>query len=276
MVGRYGEVMIMDWGNAFLYNPAPYRAYLEGVAEGLSLEEFEPQERGVVVGTPLYMSPEQTCSRRSSLRPSSDIFSLGIVLYEMITGAVPFTAETFPELAQRIRDENPTPLHEVCPEVPKRLSNICSTMLQKDPINRYGSFQEVLADIADYRNSGQAFSSRSYHPGEIIFKEGDDGEYAFTVLSGKVEISKKSDARDVVLAQLGKGETVGELSIISKIPRTATARAVEATTIRVMGRPEVEAELEKLSPWVGDMIAALCRRFVAQNDRIVNLDKLEI
>ena len=125
----------------------------------------------------------------------------------------------------------------------------------------------------EFLNSGQAFSTRIYKPGDFICKEGEVGDYSFKILSGKVEVSKDTDGEKTVLATLGRGETVGELSVFSKMPRSATVVAVEQTTIRIMDKESVEKELEKLSPWVGNMISDLSKRFMDQNKKIIELEK---
>lgn len=271
MIGTYGEVMIMDWGNAYLFDKEPYRSHFGKHAHDMGELSSVKTEKGFVVGTPLYMSPEQTKSPLNELGPASDLFSLGVILYEMMTGTLPFTGETFKDLAKSIRESQPPPLHEMNPEIPRRLSTICETMLAKEPNRRFGSCQDILAEIADYRNSGQAFSSRTYLPGEIIFREGDNGDFSMVILSGQVQVLKGSDGKETILATLGKGEVIGELAILTGRPRSATARAVKPTLVRIMAKDEIEKELEKLAPWVGQMITGLSHRFLAQNEDIINL-----
>lgn len=81
-----------------------------------------------------------------------------------------------------------------------------------------------------------------------------------------------AEGRHKVLAKLGKDEIFGELAIFTKQPRVATVKAIEPTTIRVMDKESVEKELEKLSPWVGNMITGLPKRFIELNERIVEVD----
>ncbi len=273
MVGRYGEVMLMDWGNARLYNPEPYMKYLTSHTEDPESMVIESEKQGMVLGTPLYMSPEQTTMSRNLLTPGSDVFSAGIVLYEMLTGVRPFLATTADEAMHKVRKHQPQPVRELNTDVPLRLSQICMKMLEKDPLERYPDFREVALDLSELHTSGQGFSSHTYEPGEVIFREGDAGEYAFTVVSGVVEISKQVNSERKVLARLGKGEIVGELAILTDHPRTATATAVERTVIRVMGEEDVKRELEKMSPWVGEMIRALSERFIGINDRLAKVDE---
>lgn len=269
MVGRYGQVMLMDWGNARIHDPGPYREYLTRYTDGSRVAWFEEETEGMILGTPAYMSPEQTGSPRSTLTPASDVFSTGIVLYEWLTGEHPFAGESHEEVIGRIVEHTPPPMHEINPELPKRLSQIAARMLAKERSSRYPDFHAVLEDLHELQRSGEAFDTRTFEPGQLIFSEGEPGEYAFTVLAGRVEVYKTVGGKKRVLATLGPNEIVGELAIFSDVPRTATVRAVEPTTIRVMGRSDIKKELDKLSPWVGEMITGLCGRFIDLSERLV-------
>jgi serine/threonine-protein kinase len=272
MVGRHGEVFVMDWGNARLFNPEPYQEYLRKFAGDMKVEPVDPERRNVVIGTPLYMSPEQTNTPRDLLTPGSDIFSAGAVFYEMLTGKRAFQADTSEEAMERVRTLSVPLVHELNPEVPVRLSAICARMLAKPVYDRYRSFDEVLAELTKLRDSGQAFATRTYEAGQVIFREGDPGEYAFTIVSGRVEIAAGGDGGRTVLAALGPGEIVGELAIFTDHPRTATATALESTTIRIMSAADVKTELEKLRPWVGAMIRGLSERFIGLNEKLMKRD----
>lgn len=273
MVGEYGEVMIMDWGNAKLYNKKPYYSYLKRHMTNVKQAGFEKEAENLILGTPYYMSPEQTNSSRGTLTPASDIFSAGIIFYQMITGKHPFPdKDNTGEVMIDIRRYDPPPVYEVNSDVPLRLSQICEKMLRKDCKTRYMNFKEVLSDLNEFYHSGEAFSVEKYNAGDTIIKEGETGDYSFKILTGIIEVIKEVDGKQQVLTQLGEGEIVGELAIFSKQPRTATIRAVEMTTIRVMDRDSVEKELEKLSPWVGNMITALSERFVGLNEKVAKYE----
>jgi CRP-like cAMP-binding protein len=109
-----------------------------------------------------------------------------------------------------------------------------------------------------------------FNAGDVIINEGEPGTFAFTVLNGSVEISRFINGERKILARLGRNEIVGELAIFTKEPRTATVTAFEnGTVIRVMDYESVEQEMQKLSPWVQNMITGLSRRFIKLNDFLV-------
>ena len=103
-------------------------------------------EAGSIVGTAQYLSPEQ--ARGAPVDPRSDLYSLGIVLYEMLTGKVPFTGDTPVEIAMKHLSQVPEPPSKLRPEVPHDLDAVVMRALAKDPDQRYGSAEEMDADLA--------------------------------------------------------------------------------------------------------------------------------
>ena len=99
---------------------------------------------GFCLGTPSYMSPEQA---RGEVDQRTDLWSLGVVLYEMITGRPPFRADTDQGIIYALLTEEPEPLRKLRPEAPPELERIVKRMLAKDPADRYGSLDEVLNDL---------------------------------------------------------------------------------------------------------------------------------
>jgi serine/threonine-protein kinase len=103
-------------------------------------------EAGSIVGTAQYLSPEQ--ARGAPVDPRSDLYSLGIVLYEMLTGNVPFTGDTPVEIAMKHLSQIPEPPSKLRPEVPHDLDAVVMRALSKEPDQRYGSTEEMDADLA--------------------------------------------------------------------------------------------------------------------------------
>jgi eukaryotic-like serine/threonine-protein kinase len=103
-------------------------------------------ETGSIIGTAQYLSPEQ--AKGAPVGPASDIYSVGIVLYEMLTGSVPFTGDTPLEIAMKHLSTTPEPPSERRPEVPHELDSIVLRALAKNPADRYPSAEAMDADLA--------------------------------------------------------------------------------------------------------------------------------
>jgi serine/threonine-protein kinase len=103
-------------------------------------------EVGSIIGTAQYLSPEQ--ARGAPVNQTSDLYSVGVVLYELLTGQVPFTGDTPLEIAMKHLSEVPVSPSELRPEVPHDLDSVVLRALAKDPAERYGSAEEMDADLA--------------------------------------------------------------------------------------------------------------------------------
>ncbi len=118
---------------------------------GLAVHEsIQRRRRGERSGTPEYMSPEQVRGETDRLDGRSDIWSLGVVLYEMLTGSRPFRGETMEELFDAIQHHAPQPLRQIRPEISGELERICLKCLSKRVMDRYGSGVDLARDLRRY------------------------------------------------------------------------------------------------------------------------------
>ena len=129
-----------------------------GLAQLQSADAESLTLSGAVVGTPGFMSPEQARSE-PTVGPTSDIFSIGVVFYVLLTGLRPFTRNTPLSTLRAIEFEEPTRPRDIRPEVPKDLESICLKCLRKIPEQRYQSAYELFADLDRYHR-GQPVTAR--------------------------------------------------------------------------------------------------------------------
>lgn len=109
-------------------------------------------QEDVILGTPSYMAPEQATGVKSETTTAADVYSLGAILYEVLTGRPPFVAETPLETLLLVTAKDPTPPRQLDPAVPRELEFICLKCLEKDPAARYLSAQELAEELTRYAN----------------------------------------------------------------------------------------------------------------------------
>ncbi|MGE3806755.1 MAG: protein kinase [Gemmataceae bacterium] len=122
-----------------------------GLAKQLD-EDSGQTQTGQVMGTASYMSPEQAAGKISAIGPQSDIWALGAILYEMLTGRPPFKGKNVRDTINQVFTQEPVPPRKLIPEVPHDLETICLKCLQKERRSRYASAQELAEDLRRYRH----------------------------------------------------------------------------------------------------------------------------
>ena len=134
MIEADGQPVVMDFG----------------LARRVETRDASQTREGVILGTPAYMPPEQAAGNLEAIGPRSDVYSLGVILYELLTGRQPFRGTTTAVLVSVMRDEPPRP-SSLRPEVDPFLEAVCLKAMAKEPSQRYGSMADFAAALADYR-----------------------------------------------------------------------------------------------------------------------------
>ena len=235
-----GDVRIIDFGIALV--------------AGSDVEAIEG-----VAGSPSYMSPEQVQGQPISNR--SDLYSLGAVMYELLTGTRPFKAANLARLLHQIVYATPPPVHTLRADIPDELEEVLVKALQKDVERRFRSGAEFAAALTRAHQSlrthntdlGQAeqfsvlrllkffhdfshgeiwevlhsSSWQEYLPGENIVRQGDMDDRLYVIVSGTCQVERNTHR----LGNLGPGDCFGEASYLPGSPRLATVRANSVMTV---------------------------------------------
>ena len=271
MVGDYGEVLLVDWGLARHLGEPESTPDSVDESEGDPLSETvsgrTETQHGLIKGTPAFMSPEQAKGSSGEIDKRSDIFLLGSTLYSIATLTLPYQGSDIYEIIENAEEGNIQPPHERAPqrEFPIELSRIIMKAMAFERDDRYQSVEDMIEDIDDLMEGRTVSEQKVFKAGELMLNEGDQGREAYVIISGVVDVFKTTDGNEISLIQLKDGDTIGEMSMISEAPRSASVRAVTNTHVVVITEDIIKRGLDKLPPWMGNVVQALVERLRTTN-----------
>ncbi len=221
---------------------------------GIAKVDSQGESRKGLVGSPCYMSPEQV--KELPVQEKSDIFSLGCVFYELLTGKKAFYGDNYFSILYKITHEDPVPPSGLRPEIPEVVDKIIRRALAKNPSERYQSCMDMaydlrvalrglkeasrrtkMEDVVDYVQQVPFFESFTREQvqeilmasnlirvpkGRVVVAEGEIDDSFYIILSGKAAVVKNNKT----LATIERGECFGEMAYLSGQSRAATVVAV--------------------------------------------------
>ena len=236
------EVLIADFSIAHINRP----------------DDTETQQVGLM-GSPRYMSPEQLME--DEITHQTDLYSLGIVMYEMLTGKQPFEADNFSRLVNKIMNDAPPPLKDLRPDLPDPLIDIFEKATKKEKKERYETGLEFAVDLSKaFENlegpeedisEKEKFNSikkleffqgfpdaeiweilrasnwQEYSMKDDIIVEGELDDCFYIIVEGEVGVLKNDQA----IRALSMGDCFGEMGYLAKTERTATIKALTGTAL---------------------------------------------
>ncbi len=253
MVAGFGQVYLMDWGLAKLTKTRP--------ASGA---RAQMEARGAV-GTPTFMAPEQARGNPAEMDERSDIFGLGAILYELVSGKVPYGSSMNVDfvLAQAVAGKVvPIDQATLGIGVSKRIRSIVDKAVAMNPDDRYQSVVELQAAVRGFLRGGLHLPRKTFSPGAIIIHEGEVGGEAYMIVSGQCRAFRAVHGGDETLGTMNAGDVFGEMALLLAEPRAASVAAVDQVTVLVLDQQTMTTGLG-FDGWTGALVRALANRFRA-------------
>jgi serine/threonine protein kinase len=256
-----------------------------------------------LTGSPSYMSPEQI--REESLTQHSDMFSLGVVLYELLTGQKPFQGESDYATLYKIGADEPVPVRVLRPDLPPSLDDVVRTALAKKPQNRYAQWSDFanavigasssITKLATQITEVERFQAlrqldffknfsdvaiwetlrlgriRALESGTLLMEEGTVGQSFYLLLEGVVKVSK----RKLALTRLRAGVSIGEMAYLQADENLRSATVIAESKISVLKIKSAslrQASAELQSCFDKAFINMLVTRLIATNQQLSEWD----
>jgi|SRR5579859_77168 len=252
MVGDFGQVYLMDWGLAKLVRSSP------ASGKGALMNAPGP------VGTADYMAPEQARGNPDDVDERSDVFGVGALLFEVLCGHGPYGPrnERTEVLVKLAAEGKVLAIDAACETVgvARRIRAVAERATQPDPLDRYQTVTEMQDAMRAFLHGGLHLPRRTFAPGEVIVREGDQGEEAYMIVAGRCRAYRTVDGREETLATMEPGDAFGEMALILFEPRAASVVAMDQVTVTVLDRATMNEGLG-LSGWTGALVRALAQRF---------------
>ena len=270
MVGGFGEVLMMDWGIAKLIGDKEIEPPENIGAVFSNVANSEVTLSGVVKGSPAFMSPEQAKGLGDKINKRSDVFLLGSTLYNIATLHAPYTGSDIEETLENAQQGNliSSALRAPDRNIPRELIRIIEKAMAFNPDERYANVDLLIVDIDALLEGNTTTTTKVFEAGEVIIHEGDIGEEAYVISSGKVEVFKTTSSGNVRLLTLDSGQVIGEMALISKSVRSASIRALVKTELVMITKEVMEQGLSQLPPWLKTAVNCLTERLVRANEQV--------
>jgi Protein kinase domain/Cyclic nucleotide-binding domain/Saccharopine dehydrogenase NADP binding domain len=264
LVGTFGQVYLVDWGLAIVgATPVMPNEMPTLVVAG----DSNLDAGGGPCGTPAFMSPEQAQGARDRLDERTDVFGLGAVLYNILTGVPPFDSDDVAIcLDKATACAVSFPPGDPAAPLPVGLCRIVKRAMARDPSARYQTVTELKKDV-EMTLRGFPLSAEMFTKGTRIVSEGDSGDCAYIIVRGSCLAYKTVDGERVVLRRLAAGAVFGETAVLSGGIRTATVEAEEEVLVQVVPRQLLEENLG-LHTSFGLFVVALAERFREAEQRL--------